>query len=262
MSESTLSIKFTELQIEVADFLGLGRASAGWDSDNTARIASYISEGLHQFYYPPKFDPNKDPHKWSFLTPTTSLVTVADTGDYDLPDNFGSMVGGRMSFDTSFAGPEIQFVGEASIRSMRQGNTNTGKPQFAAVRPKVSDGTTGQRWEIMVYPTPDDAYTVYYKMRLLADAIESGAEYPYGGMAHRSTLIASCLSVAELRMDNIKGAQWEQFIQRLTASIEHDYEVSRIEYFGYNGDNSGQSMPERNHPAYIVTVDGVNPWEI
>lgn len=322
MTESTLSAAFEEIRIEVADFLGYGRSSSGWDSDTSSRLAAIIKAGVHQFYFPPKIQADKDPHKWSFLTPVASLtteetystgtvevsnnvctltggtwptwaatngrLTIGSTeypisgkdgiylyvsgvdvaagatftlehdGNYTLPDNFGSMISQYMTFNDDIVGPRVNLTGEGQIRTLRQGDNVFGQPKLAAVRPKTSTGSTGQRWELLLYPIPDDTYTLYYRYRLLPDSLSTGL-YPYGGAAHTQTIIQSCMAMAELKMDGKRGPQWEQFVTMLTASIEQDLEVGRVMNFGYNGDNSPRPYKSHDNGNYVVTINGIDP---
>jgi hypothetical protein len=323
MTESTLSADFEEIQIEVADFLGLKRSSSDWSSDDTARLVAIMKAGLSQFYFPPKIHDRSDPHKWSFLTPVasgsilgpyaTGTVTVASgtctlavgtwptwakdngiltigsteyaitTRDSDseltvvgddvaagtsyslqhdgvisLPDDFGSMACRYLTFNEDEAGPRIKLIGEGQIRTMKQGNESTGQPVYAAVRPKTSDGSTGQRWELILYPLPDDDYGVYYRYEVLPNKLTTSL-YAYGSAVHTQTIMQSCIAVAELRLDGVRGNQHEQFISLLTASIEHDIQVGRVHDFGYNGDNTPDSYQRHYAENYTVTLNGTDP---
>lgn len=257
MSESTLSADFEEIRLEVADYLGFGRDSDDWSTDDTNRLTAIMKAGMAQFYFPPKVG-ERDPHRWSFLTPVTTLSITGDDQDIDLPDDFGGMACRYMTFDENEIGPRIDFIGEGQLRTMRQGDESTGQPQYAAVRPKSSTGTTGQRWEVLLYPIPDAAYTVYYRYRILPDNLSSGL-YAYGGASHTQTIIQSCIAMAELRLDGVKGNQWEQFLALLESSIEQDLQVGRKEKFGYNGDDDADHYQRHYAGNYVVTLNGSDP---
>jgi len=77
MSESTLTLAYSDLRAEIGSFLGYGRAPANWDTEKIATVESVLQRGLRQFYLPP-FLPGQDrSHPWSFLHPVTTLATVA-----------------------------------------------------------------------------------------------------------------------------------------------------------------------------------------
>lgn len=314
MSESTLSITYTELKQAVAHYLGYGRVESAWSASQIADITAAIRSGLRQFYFPPKIFEERQSHKWSFLTPVTTLdvvgpystgtVAVAngattmtltdgvwpdwtathgsividtteyviasrtnDTvlelasawtedaltvsefvlkhdGNYDLPDGFAGMVG-NLVIESETYQPDIRVVGEGVIRSSRQQNPQnldsgvTSQPFYAAIRPKVQVTTTGQRFEIMFYPSPSTAQTVSFAMRLLPEMlVDITVEYPYGGMTHSETIKASCLAAAESQIKDGHGPLWAAFKEELTSSITSDNAMNSQQFFGYNGDNS------------------------
>jgi hypothetical protein len=325
MAESTLSLTYTQLQFEVAHYLGLG-AVTSWDAEDISTIDLVISSALRQFYFPaPVMEDGRVsqlPHEWSFLKPVASMVTVApystgtiaiangattvtltggvwptwtatngalvvgtteyviasrtnDTvielaeswtettetasgyvlqhnGIYDLPDDFGGMVG-DMVIESSNYEPPIVVVGEGRIRNLRQQNpqtsqstSSTSTPFFAAVRPKKHDTTTtGQRYEIMFYPLPYSVYTISYKYRVLPEMlVTTTIEYPYGGMEHAETLRAACIAAAEEKENgNRLGGnpvydKKKLFQERLAASIQLDKMKNGVDYYGYCGDRS------------------------
>ena len=193
---------------------------------------------------------------WTETTETVAEYTLQHDGNYDLPDNHGG-IEGKLTFESSNSKPDILIVGEGRIRSLRNSLTSRSNPYYAAVRPKTTDGALGQRFEIMFFPIPDDAYTLSYKMMVLASALTSDIEYPYGGAIHANTIEASCLAAAEMQEDEKKGAQWGYFMERLTASIQLDKTANSAEYFGYNSDNSdnrGKGRTIRNQKT--VSYDG------
>ncbi len=69
MAESTLSATFTTLQVAVGDFLGFGRDTAAWTSDETDRVEEVLQSGIREFY---------TAHDWSFLKHITSIVLWSD----------------------------------------------------------------------------------------------------------------------------------------------------------------------------------------
>ena len=77
MAESSLAVTFSELKQAVAHYLGYGLSVAeDWSTNQTAEIEMAIKSGLRQFYFPPKIFEDKQSHKWSFLTPVTTLDVV------------------------------------------------------------------------------------------------------------------------------------------------------------------------------------------
>lgn len=259
MSESSLSLGFPELRTAIGFYLGYGRTSGSWSAEAVLEIAECLNAGLRQFYFPPPLGKKGVSHEWSFLRPTTTMDTAAADGNYDMPDDFGGL-DGDMCYDTaeSRLGP-IEIIGEHQIRKMREagGGATSGTPQYGAIRPKGGVGAAGQKQELILWPLPDAIYTLHYRYKVLADAVTSGAPYPYGGMAHAETILASCLAVAESRIEDEKGTKWQDFMERLAASIEHDQKAMPPEKLGYNGDTSdGQLGAWSSSNSQRVTLNG------
>ena len=92
MAESTLSISRTDLRVRIAHFLGYGRDSSVWTTEESAIIDDCIADGLRAFYFPAPSETAPSGHEWSFLKPVLTLqvwgsIAVAAattvTGVYD-----------------------------------------------------------------------------------------------------------------------------------------------------------------------------------
>lgn len=76
MSESTLSIDYDDLEIELGRFLGYPDVDpANWSAAQIAEVERYIQAGYRQFLYPPAVEGVEAGYPWSFLTPTTTIET-------------------------------------------------------------------------------------------------------------------------------------------------------------------------------------------
>lgn len=171
-----------------------------------------------------------------------SSFTVVSDADFPLPDDFGG-IEGRLTYTMETRRGEIFLVGENLIREYRQGQSVTAAPRYAAIRPLFSDGTSGQRFEIMFWPKPDASYTLRYKYMVSPNDITDAAKWPLGGMFHADTILQSCLSIAELRVNDERGVQWQAFMERLAASVHHDRNQMTPETLGYNADASLMGSP-------------------
>lgn len=257
MAESTLSLGYPDIAATVAHYLGYTRTSANWTSEEQADIDDVINSGLRRFYNPPSLDPSGKSHSWRFLRPVIQIVTVVDDDEYDLPDNFG-YINGSLTFAPEDDGDDCRIISEANIRNMQQQHsTITGRPQYAATRPKTSDGTTGQRYELLVFPTPDAVYTLTAECVLLPNKITAANPYPLGGMIHAETILQFCLWVAEERKNDTVGHHKAAALELLQTSISRDKEHTQ-HYFGYNRDLSDSiHRPLCRHDGVKVTYMGV-----
>lgn len=192
----------------------------------------------------------------------TSVAAAAGTSyelnqeDYDAPDAFGFIEGDMTFRNSDNVRFPVRLVAEAQIRSMRQANNMDGAPQLFAYRVKNNfNGTSGQRYEFMFWPTPDAAYVGEYAYGVLADALTTTAPYPFGGMTHGRCIMQACKAAAELHMDDEAGPHTAQFMMMLRAAISQDLKRTP-EFLGYNGDRSdGDGMCRRRAS---VTYNGNN----
>ncbi|MEE8607817.1 MAG: hypothetical protein V3S55_09440 [Nitrospiraceae bacterium] len=180
------------------------------------------------------------------LSSTSDEYTIIVDGDYNLPVNFGGIVGPTMSFDATTGFAPIDITSESRINRLRQDNrvTQTFRPRLAAVRPISAAGSfssDGTRWELMLWPIPDAVYTLHFRYLVAVDepATESGI-LP-GGMFHAETIMASCLAIAETMLEPAPRVRLrhEAFMQRLTASVSMDRQLFTPDTLGIEGDATG-----------------------
>lgn len=267
MAEAGLSMGYGDFLASLGRYLGWSRTYSGWTAQQLSRAEEIMSAGLRQFYAPPPIDGRARPdmvgysHQWNFLKPVTTLDLESGTSDYDLPDDFGSIVG-TFTFGSSVAPScRIEVTSEGRIREFRDvADLSDGRPKYCAIRPKATDGSTGQRFEVLFYPAPDEDYELTYAYKPLLGQLSSGNPYPYGGQDHAQTIEASILAVAELQENDERGLQWDNFMTLLSASVVRDQQLS-ARSLGYMGDpaffRSGGQVTINNVP--LSTYNGSVP---
>lgn len=176
-------------------------------------------------------------------------------GAYTLDDDFGGLT--EMTFVPE-AGRRvpIAIVNEGIIRQLRSSNTlsYTGTPQYAAVRPKTSYASAGQRFEILLHPGADAIYRIEYKCHILPNAMASD-EYPPGGAPYAEMFLASCLAVAEQRYKGGPGKHAADFAIQLKQAIDYDKRAIQAETLGPMNDFSDLRDDWRAHtPAHYRVV--------
>ena len=196
---------------------------------------------------------------------------------YDLPDDFGGFRGSISFYDGDGYVPR-RITNESNMRVLRsQNDIRKGVPEYAALINKTvaSDTTTGQRFQMMVWPIPDAVYSIRYNYSVLTDTmlvVGSGdlaeadgnpapvdGNIPVGGALHGETILASCLTVAEQLVDefNNPGKMQARYMERLAASINLDRRSNLPDYFGYNGDNSDSRSFDPGRRKQPVTFNNV-----
>ncbi len=242
--ESTLAIAWKELQARIGSYLGWGRGALygdlAWTAQQQFELDGITASGIRQFNNPPVLEGEAGSYDWSFLKPTATLVLDISASTIDLPDDFGGMEGALTLLSSqSQQWFPIDLVNEGKIRqAFSEVPQATGRPIWAAVVPLKGTGTTqGQRFQLFVYPAADQQYTLQVRYYILADFINGASPYPYGGASHAETLLESCLSIAESRLDDSLTVHKALFMERLAASVSADRRF-KPQTLGYNGDSS------------------------
>lgn len=261
MSESGLSVGFPELIGETGRFLGYGyKAYASYTASQQTELSGLVQSAVRRVYYPTALSPEFSGYEWSWLRPTSTIAVVAADGDYDLPDNFGRLIGSiHFPVDTYY--PDIQIVSVSKLLGLRAIFTQLGLskiPCYAATRYKTSTGASGQRQEILFYPTPQQAWTLVYEYEAYSGALSSSFPYPLGGMQLAELYIESCLATAESRLTDEIGIHAQTFGALLVDAISRDRKRGS-RFFGNMGhkEDEGQLF-RRGYGAsiYPLTING------
>lgn len=259
MPQSTLAVSYDDLRREVGLFLGWGRDPSTWTSDQGTDFTYVLKDGLARFYWPTDEDGKAMDHEWSFLTTTSKMTTIDGQFEYDMPDDFGDIVGPVFYAAASFT-VEIEVIDAWQMRRMQQNATGEGKPVYVAFEAQRMSGLEQQRWKMMLHPTPGDGYEIVYRYNILPDAlVDATREYPYGGAMYRETIVEAVLSAAELKfMDGTSGEHTLAFRRALAAAIGRDSRANKGEKLGYNGDRSEERFTIRR-TRYLnpVTYNGL-----
>ena len=181
--------------------------------------------------------------------------------DYNLPDDFGSIIGSFSFAQKDNAWYTCKVVGESRIRELRQRDFNqnyaNGDPQFAAIRSRnKTDVNVGTRQEALFWPAITASSTVSFRYRVQVDKPIGSNDYVPGMPTHTETILYSCLAEMERRMDGERGVLWQQFSDLLATSILRDQQDNKPEILGYNADDSeGREM--FSHHRMLLYGSGV-----
>ena len=246
-SPSTIAgtVSFFTARTRIADFLGWTRSSSNWSGNDIDRLDEVINAGYQQFVYPAPLENEVVSHQWSFLKPTATFDTVADTYLYDLPAAFGAMVGDLAYDEDEDESRIIKQVTPGLIDRARAINDYAGRPYQFALRPKAVTMTAAQVTELMLYPAPDAAYGIIYHFDAKVGTLTETNSFMLGGQAHFETILQSCRDVAATRYkDDPLGREHGLYLERLRASVEADRRLSP-KMLGYN--NDGRRITHTRH---------------
>ncbi len=260
-----------DLAAAVAEYLNYGEQPVYWSGWNTSnpyvpltpdsqlgRIMSLIRAGLRQFYFPPPVGGQS--YVWSFLRPQTTVTLASGANTIDLPDDFGGLDGDVMVVTSGVLPINLIKTGVGRINQLyAEIPTATGQPQELTVIPVKGTGLDeGQRWQMYVYPTADQAYTLTLSYGVLADALSRAHPFAYGGLAHSETVRESCLAIAEERYKVGESGHKQKFMERLAASVIQDARL-KPQLLGYNGAGQGNIDYSRRdlYGVNLITFGGV-----
>jgi hypothetical protein len=236
---------FADLYKRVSWYIGTGLSPSG----NDLIIAqTLVNDGYRMFLT--ALDPRtKRAYQWSFLSPARTIGFTGGTGGtalYTLPTGFGAMVDDP-AYSVASSPVVVQprsptFVHE---RQGISGGTGTGAPMFYAIEPVAeSSGNSGnlQLYNMILWPKPDQSYTMHYRYRVLATALANDGDCPLGGPEHSQTILQACLAMAEVRVNERQGEQTALYERLLCQSIDIDA-LNKPRNLGRIGDNSDYETP-------------------
>jgi len=222
LAESGLSVGFADLIGRTGEFLGYGyKAYDDYSAAKKAILNRLVQSGVRRVYYPPAIDPSTLAYEWSWLRPHTTLAVVSGISDYDLPDDFGRLIG-KIHFPAEEYKSSVVEVAVSRILELRAMTDQTGIPVYFATRFKSSDGSSGQRQEVLLQPEPDDSWTMAYEYEAFSGALSSAYPYPLGGMKFAELYIESCLAVAESQVNDEIGIHTQIYQALLVDAAARD----------------------------------------
>lgn len=229
MAESGLSIDINGLRQEVGMRQGWGRTISNYGATKLADFDLISKRALREFYFP-AIDPGTPYYEWSWLRKAGSITLATNDVDYDFADDFsGTILDESVTYAVGVDHPHLIKVSEAQIRMLQASDsTATGWPEYYAVRNKTHAPTTGQRYEMLVYPKPgatQNNAVLNFRYVYLPDALTNTNKYPVGGAQHSQVILAAHLAAMELLLDGDPvGPHRQDFITMLTSSVRADQE--------------------------------------
>lgn len=230
MAEPTLSLSYSDIQYEVAKFLGWDRTAANWTVAQNTDFAYILKRGLRLFYFPPTQEEDRPYYEWSFLRVWANVTLVANNSAYTLPDNFGGIILDSSAHYASASNRRrLAKVPESEIRALQAMDSQTKQyPRYYAVRNK-DIANTGARYEMLLYPTPGATQAnavINYAYVMVPETMSSSAVYPSGGGQYSEVLLTAILAAAEAAVDDdAMGPNMQKFQVLMSAAIREDKKV-------------------------------------
>lgn len=247
MPEPTLNLSRTDYRSIIGNYLGWGRAPAGWDEDQVLDVDDLLESAQRKFYFSAQL-PKEPVYGWTFLKPVASIPLITNQDAVDLPADFAGFEGqGTLALAGQGGGFwPINQVHEEHLRALyKAAPTSTGRPiYYADLAVKGTGPQASNRCQVQVYPLPDNDYVLTVPYYFAPEALTAARPFPHGGAVHAETMKAACGAVAELYKDKLVGTENQNYLQLLSASISYDRR-HQPKTLGPNTDSSDWRMHRR-----------------
>ena len=251
----------------VGRHIGAGPNPSAWSHGQEQLIAEALRRAKRKVYNPPLVMGERYPHDWSFLRPIGTIQTEAGVHSYDLPLDFAQMYGPLThATQGSTLYPAINFVGEHIIRQLLQRQETTARPDRAAVRVKPKGEDTSTQYELLLWPVPDDSYTIDFRYRVNPDTSEANSLPAlvermdlHGGDRYSEMFLEAAFLSADEIMGVKRSVHEERFLRAVMNAVGSDRLTSAPDSMGYNGDPSSRRQWTGDWHEYdenVVTYNG------
>jgi len=189
-----------------------------------------------------------------------TFLVHRDPCNYTLPDDFGRLAG-SLHYEADENRIKIDIIPLSDLLELRSRSNETDAPRYAAIRPRASDGSAGQKQEILFWPKTSAYYALSYSYEAYQGALADANPYPLGGMQMSELYLESCLSVAEQRMNDEAGLHTQLYQALLLDAVSRDMKKGAHSY-GQMGhrehDEYGQGRRPRGYTGgtYQITYNG------
>lgn len=223
---NSLAVSYDTIRRAIGLSASLGRDFTAWSAATAADVDAFIKDALNRVYFDARLPDMKEAYAWSFLRSVDSITTVNATSTYDLPENFGDMLGRGFTFAADDGQPPVAVVQEFELRAIVSQGSRSGPPKYCAVRPKAAVQGAETRHEVVFYPTPDAEYVLSFRYGIVPAMISAVNPYPMGGAVHGAMIKAACCAQAEIELGDQEGVWGKRYMELLASSIALDKRLS------------------------------------
>jgi hypothetical protein len=188
-------------------------------------------------------------HHWT----GSKTFSIASDHKYVLPADFGSIVDDfvygetAQSMLTRIMARPVMFLREKIAMNLE----SSMPPRFYALQTnRPADAGSLARSEILVFPSPDSEYLLYYRYRVRAIPLADLTDYPLGGPEHFGTIMAAAMAAAE---NDPRGPRAAQFASRMSASIDLDTQNKQLNLGPTRSSDSGMDRPLTHWDSTVTT---------
>jgi len=137
--------------------------------------------------------------------------------------------------------PPVKWRHDSTIRQLEGNNPEFDRPVFYSVRTTTFDPTVGSRKVLVLYPAPDQVYTLRVPMILRPVLLSETNLYPIGGEMLSQCILEACLASAEHNFEERENTHERRFQDLLPLAILADQERSSPTSLGADGSRTGRA---------------------
>lgn len=241
------------------------------DERTLQTLSDWINRGYRWFL-------QQDPH-WTFCQTSVPFTCSPEgTGPYNVAADAGRMklphpLRSRPKSNPRFTSTTTRTTGIAvytpeAVLALRQQDPTTGTPLFCAFRPiPQADRKPGEHpntWEMLLWPSPDSAYTLEADFRIVPYPMIEPSERHVAGADHDTTILAAAAYEWASR-DSTDPSQKASLLAERTAAIAASIRLDRSKRpprLGKLRDPSSERLrmrtPGDRGGGLVTTMDG-NP---
>jgi len=233
-----LTLSYSDVYTKVSEFIGWGTTPS---ATNLAKAKAIVARGLRQFLYPTD-QRDGELHEWNFLKQYWTLRTVGSQWKYALPVDFSDLLD-DFHFDSGTGYPHLLRRSAEQIKEMRAESTSSGYPEYYAVTPSRYDLEIGTVYEVWMYPTPNQAYTLATFYRIDPLQPSTTTDLMVGGIRATEAILESCLAVAEHQEDDMVTTHHTTKAAELIQALIVADKVTDTDYIGNLYQDRGRIWP-------------------
>jgi hypothetical protein len=204
---------FSEIYNQVSDFLGSGTSPS---SEVLTKVKNIVHRAYLRFLNPISPVTGKA-HLWSFIKVSYTIQLKNGMWKYALPEDFDRLLA-QPQFDTSDGYDHLIKVDKNWILNCRSIGDESSTPIYYAIVPSVYNPEIGTKWEIWVYPTPNQSYNLFTSYIMSPIEPSATTDLVVGGPFASEVLLEMALAVAE-QQENDEVTYHKEIADQLLAQL-------------------------------------------
>ncbi|MFA5158161.1 MAG: hypothetical protein WC451_03195 [Patescibacteria group bacterium] len=212
---ASLELTFSEIYLEVWNL-----TADSTDKTTYTKAKSLVYRGYRQFLYP--INPRTGRyHQWSFMKKISTVNTIADQWEYDLPADFDYFfMMPKFVADTNYPNPSPASV--ERIIEMRSLGISGTYPAYCALQAGQYAPATGQKYKLLLHPPPNGVYGITFGYVMSPPKPTEDTDCFIGGMKASEAILQSALAVAERTKEDNSGVHTREAARLIGELIKAD----------------------------------------